>query len=137
MKFIDLEELEDGNSIEADLCIVGSGPAGVSIAKEFVGSPVQVLILEGGGLDKTLGDRDLYDIENVGVTGTAVSGSAHGYRSIGGTSVLWNGRCASFDEIDFESRAWLPYSGWPISYSDIRSVSRPIQDESQNWAEYL
>jgi choline dehydrogenase-like flavoprotein len=126
MKFIDLEELEDGSTIEADLCIAGSGPAGVSIAKEFAGSKVQVLILEGGGLEQTLANQTLYDFENVGAIRTAPQDRVRN-RSIGGTSNLWNGRCASFDDIDFESKAWLPHSGWPINFSDIR----PFLDRSR------
>jgi choline dehydrogenase-like flavoprotein len=119
MKFIDLEELEDGSSFEADLCIVGSGPAGASIAKEFSGSKVQVLILEGGGIEQSVADQALYEVENVGAIRTAPQDRVRN-RIIGGTSNLWNGRCASFDEIDFESKAWLPHSGWPINLSDIR-----------------
>ena len=99
MKFIDFEELEDGSSIEADLCIAGSGPAGASIAKEFAGSKVQVLILEGGGLEQSLADQALYDFENVGAIRNTPQDRVRN-RSIGGTSNLWNGRCASFDDID-------------------------------------
>ena len=126
MKFIDLEELEDGSSIEADLCIAGSGPAGVSIAKEFAGSKVRVLILEGGGPEQTLADQAQYDFENVGAIRTTPQDRVRN-RSIGGTSNLWNGRCTSFDDIDFESKAWLPHSGWPINPSDIS----PFLDRSR------
>ena len=126
MKFIDFEELEDGSSIKADLCIVGSGPAGASIAKEFAGSKVQVLILEGGGPEQTLADQALYNFENVGAI-RDTSGEPARIRSIGGTSNLWTGRCAPFDDIDFESKAWLPHSGWPINLSDIR----PFLDRSR------
>jgi choline dehydrogenase-like flavoprotein len=128
MKFIDFEELEDGSSIEADLCIAGSGPAGASIAKEFAGSKVQVLILEGGGLEQSLADQALYDFENVGAIRNTPQDRVRN-RSIGGTSNLWNGRCASFDDIDFESKAWLPHSGWPINLSDIL----PYLDRSRKY----
>ena len=128
MKFIDLNELEDGSSIEADLCIVGSGPAGASIAKEFAGSKVQVLILEGGGLEQTLADQALYDFENVGAIRTTPQDRIRN-RMIGGSSHTWSGRCTSFDDIDFESRAWLPHSGWPINLADIY----PFLDRSKKY----
>jgi choline dehydrogenase-like flavoprotein len=128
MKFIDLDQLEDGSSIEADLCIVGSGPAGASIAKEFAGSKVQVLILEGGGLEQTLADQALYDVENVGAIRTTPQDRVRN-RIIGGSSHTWSGRCASFDDIDFESRAWLPHSGWPINLADVR----PFLDRSRKY----
>jgi choline dehydrogenase-like flavoprotein len=128
MKFIDLDELEDGSSFEADLCIVGSGPAGASIAKEFAGSKIRVLILEGGGLEQTAADQALYDVENVGATRAAPQDSVRN-RIIGGSSHTWSGRCASFDEIDFESRVWIPDSGWPINLADIR----PFLDRSRKY----
>ena len=118
MKFIDLEEPEDGSSFESDLCIVGSGPAGASIAKEFAGSKVRVLILEAGGLEQTAADQALYNVENVGATRTAPQDLVRN-RIIGGSSHTWSGRCASFDDIDFELRAWVHHSGWPITLADI------------------
>jgi choline dehydrogenase-like flavoprotein len=126
MKIIDLEELEDASSIEADLCIVGTGPAGTSIAKEFAGSKVQVIIIEGGGRVETPADQDLYNFENVGAIRTQ---DRVRNRIIGGSSHTWNGRCASFDDIDFESKAWLPYSGWPIALGDVH----PFLDRSRKY----
>ena len=41
--------LDRGTVLEGDLCIVGAGAAGISIALEFVNSPIRVLLLEGGG----------------------------------------------------------------------------------------
>ena len=128
MKFIDLEELDDASSIEADLCIVGSGPAGVTIAKEFAGSKVQVLIIEGGGIEPSLADQALYDVENVGVIRTMPQDLVRN-RIIGGSSHTWSGRCASFDEIDFEPRAWIPHSGWPIILPEIH----PFLDRSRKY----
>ena len=128
MKIIDLEEFEDTSSIEADLCIAGSGPAGASIAKEFAGSKVQVLIIEGGGIEQTLADQALYDVENVGVIRATPQDRVRN-RIIGGSSHTWKGRCVSLDDIDFESRAWIPHSGWPIVPADIK----PFLDRSRKY----
>ena len=118
MKYLDLETLADVSSIETDLCIVGSGPAGASIAMEFAGSKVQVLIVEAGGVDETSADQSLYEVEKAGVicTTTAVRN-----RIVGGSSHTWSGRCAALNDIDFETRAWVPHSGWPIALPDLRS----------------
>ena len=118
MKFIDLNDLEHSASIEVDLCVVGSGPAGATIAKEFSTSGVQVLLIEGGGLEETPADKAIYDVENVGAIRTTPQDLVRN-RVIGGSSHSWSGRCASFDDIDFESRAWVPHSGWPICKADI------------------
>ena len=119
MQFIDLEKLEDAGSIKADLCIAGSGPAGVTIAKEFAGSKVQVLIVEGGGTEQTLADQALYDVENVGADRATPQDRARN-RIVGGSSHTWAGRCVSLDDIDFETRGWVPHSGWPINPQNIR-----------------
>jgi choline dehydrogenase-like flavoprotein len=118
MKFIDLEKLEDADLIKADLCIVGSGPAGATIAKEFAGSKVQVLIVEGGGTEETPADQALYDAENVGANRDTPQDRVRN-RVVGGSSHTWAGRCVSPDDIDFETRGWVPHSGWPIGLQDI------------------
>ena len=128
MKFMDLNDLEYSGSINADLCIVGSGPAGATIAKEFSGSTVQVLLIEGGGMDETAADQALYDIENVGAIRTAPQDQVRN-RILGGSSHTWSGRCASFDDIDFEFRTWVPHSGWPICMADIH----PFLDRSRKY----
>jgi choline dehydrogenase-like flavoprotein len=40
-------------------------------------------------------------------------------RALGGTSLLWGGRCLPLDPIDFEARAYVPESGWPICEGDV------------------
>jgi len=128
MKFIDLNEFADVSLIETDLCIVGSGPAGASIAMEFAGSKVQVLIIEGGGIEQTSADQALYDVENVGAIRTVPEDRVRN-RVVGGSSLTWAGRCASFDDIDFEFRAWVPHSGWPVVPRDIQ----PYLDRSKKY----
>lgn len=113
MKVSDLRALENDSEFVADLCIVGSGPAGLSIAKEFIGTSVNVLIVESGSKVEDLETQSLYEIENVGVP--RQNHLVTRYRIFGGTSHLWTGRCAPFDELDFEQRSWVPYSGWSIT----------------------
>ena len=40
-------------------------------------------------------------------------------QGIGGTSRLWGGRCVALDDIDFESRDHVRFSGWPIPHAEI------------------
>lgn len=118
MKFSDLRQLEDDVVIETDLCIIGSGPAGLSIAKEFANTNIQVWIIESGGLKEEVDTQTLYSIENVGVP-RVMQQDILRYRIWGGTSHIWTGRCAPFDDIDLQYRAWVPYSGWPISRQEL------------------
>lgn len=118
MKFSDLNQLENDVVIETDLCIVGSGPAGLSIAKEFANTNIQVWIIESGGLKEDADTQTLYAIESIGVP-RVMQQEILRYRIWGGTSHIWTGRCAPFDEIDFQHRDWVPYSGWPISRHEL------------------
>ena len=45
----DAREPSNDELIETDLCIVGSGPAGISIARELRGRGHQICLLESGG----------------------------------------------------------------------------------------
>lgn len=119
MKFDDLRTL-DRQVIETDLCIVGSGPAGLSIAKEFVGTTVQVLVVESGSKVEDPDTQSLYEIENVGVP-RQLDQDVIRCRILGGTSHIWTGRCAPFDDLDFQQRSWVPHSGWSISRRSLDS----------------
>jgi 2-polyprenyl-6-methoxyphenol hydroxylase-like FAD-dependent oxidoreductase len=48
----DLQAVGD-NELSTDVCIVGSGPAGLTLAAELAGTPLRVLVLESGGLESS------------------------------------------------------------------------------------
>jgi choline dehydrogenase-like flavoprotein len=114
----DLRLFETGRVIDTDLCIVGSGPAGLTIAGEFAGTRVSVLILESGGLQEEAAADALNEIENVGAPRDMRPGKTHN-RIVGGTSHSWAGRCAPLDDVDFKVRTWVPHSGWPITRTEL------------------
>ena len=113
----DAQRLENGSLIEGDLCIVGAGAAGISMALEWVGRGQKVLLLEGGGFDPDPRMQDLYRGEIVGQPYFPLEAARLHY--FGGTTNHWAGLCAPFDPIDFEPRDWVPHSGWPIRRADL------------------
>ncbi|MFT5421147.1 MAG: hypothetical protein ACI9D5_001902 [Candidatus Endobugula sp.] len=118
MKFLDLNECENNALLEADICIVGSGPVGLSVAKEFAGTDVKILILESGGLHIEENSEKLYEIESVGDP-RRINQRNLRCRIFGGSSHIWTGRCAPFDGLDFERRDWVPFSGWPFNQKEL------------------
>ena len=50
---IDARTLLPEKSIETDICIVGAGVAGISLAREFIKAKNRVCILESGGAHLT------------------------------------------------------------------------------------
>ena len=113
----DARTLEDGHLLEADLCIVGAGAAGISIAREWIGGARTVLLLEGGGFDYDAQMQDLYRGESVGLPYYPLQAAR--LHQFGGTTGHWAGFCSTYDALDFERRAWVPHSGWPITRASL------------------
>jgi len=113
----DLRHVPEGSLLEADVCIVGAGAAGITLARALRGSGLDVCLLESGGADYERETQDLYAGENRG----------HPYydldharlRFFGGTTAVWGGRVAPLDPIDYERRPWVPHSGWPFSEREL------------------
>ncbi len=104
--------------LQGDVCIVGSGPAGCVIAREFSRSSLQVILLESGSFARDPAADELNEIDNIGRPRAHDQWSVRN-RIVGGSSHTWGGRCAAFDEIDFQQRDWVPFSGWPIARNDL------------------
>ena len=110
---IDFSELENGQVIDTDICIVGAGAAGITIAKEFIGTRYKVLVLESGGFEREAQTQELYDSEVVGLPHVSIHDGR--IRILGGTTTLWGGQALRFDAFDMQHRSWVPQSGWPIT----------------------
>jgi choline dehydrogenase-like flavoprotein len=111
---IDINDLPDDRPLLADVCIVGAGAAGISMALQFIGSGIDVLLLESGAAEEEPDTQALY----VGtVADERLHSPPHRYRQrrFGGTTTIWGGRCMPFDPIDFEVRDYVPHSGWPLA----------------------
>lgn len=126
----DARGLTDGARLDADLCIVGAGVAGITIARELAATGLRVCVLESG--DRGLGrpGRD------------AVRGPSTGYsyyrhvkaraRAFGGSSLLWpldeGWRARPLDPIDFERRPGIEPSGWPLRPGDLAPYYAKAQE---------
>lgn len=112
--------------IKTEVCIIGSGPAGMTLAREFLGQKTQVCLLESGGLDNNPQAQTLSEASTVGDPFLSPQITRH--RQVGGNSNVWaikigggqiGVRYAALDAIDFEKRDWLPYSGWPFAKTEL------------------
>jgi choline dehydrogenase-like flavoprotein len=139
MEVENLASFPVNSSFEADLAIVGGGPAGLTIAREFFGTSTRVLILESGLLDETPNHAALNEVESIGeprsdaqkqrriafhgAQSSTWSPELQPYgvrcRALGGSTHAWAGKSATFDEIDFARRPWVPHSGWPITRASL------------------
>ena len=111
---VDANNLPDDGTLRADVCIVGAGAAGISMALQFLGSGIEVLLLESGAVGEEPDTQALY-------VGAVADEQLHSppdryrQRRFGGTTTIWGGRCVPLDPIDFEARDYVPHSGWPFA----------------------
>jgi choline dehydrogenase-like flavoprotein len=114
-------EPANGELVNTDLCIVGAGPAGISIAREFLDTDTRVCLLESGGRDMDRRAQRLNRGESVGYPIHRMDQSR--VRAFGGTSRHWPPHeglaVRPLDPIDFESRPGLPWSGWPFDRAHL------------------
>ena len=109
--------------VECEVCVVGAGPAGLTLSLELARSNRDVVLIESGG---RMADT------RVQALGNAMSFEAARHapmnlatrRQWGGTSTIWGGRCVPLDAVDFEGRSARGDSGWPFRYEALARYYR-------------
>jgi len=112
-------EIPDGARLDADVCVVGAGPAGIAVALE----------LEARNLDAVLIEQGTADLrgEVHGVYPTLEKTRAGGF---GGSAALWDAELADhmhgarhgrLSPSDFEPREGAEWSGWPFDAAELDS----------------
>lgn len=148
---IDARSLPENETIETDICLVGAGIAGITLARELIGQDYKVCLLESGGLESDRVTQSLYYGENIGHPYYELDTART--RFFGGTSHRWiidigenrlGVRLRPMDPIDFEQRDWIPHSGWPFDkahldpyYQRAQTVCQigPYTYNVDNWQE--
>ncbi len=132
---VDLNTLTETPEFSCDLCVVGSGAAGLAIASEVLHTPFKTLIVESGGMETEPPTQALYDVD---LSGLPHPGSTKGrFRICGGSTTQWGGQALPLMSLDLEQRDWIPYSGWPISIDELRPyytrASRFLRVDERNF----
>jgi GMC oxidoreductase len=100
-----------------DACVIGAGPAGVTLARKLAERGFSVALMEGGGLDFEPRSQELYQGEVVGLDYYPLEEAR--LRMLGGSSMHWGGRCRELDPVNFQPLPHEPLSGWPIGKADL------------------
>jgi len=109
-----------------DCCIVGSGPAGITLALQLIKTGMRVVMLEAGGREFTWESQENYEGQNLGLDYFPLESPR--LRYLGGTTGHWTGRCMLLEPSDFEARDDIPLSGWPISYDELAPYQAQAAD---------
>ena len=104
-----------GASVTCDVCVVGSGAAGVSVALRLQERGLSVCLLEAGGTEADDATTALGDAECTGLP----IGPESRNRWFGGSTNTWWGKVAPLDAVDLSPRSWVPLSGWPIGADEL------------------
>lgn len=106
-----------------DVCVIGAGPAGITLARSLAGQGFSVALMEAGGFDYDPVSQDIY----------AGDCGGHDYfpldecrlRYFGGTSGHWDGKCRPLEARDFLPHHCNPMSGWAIRKADLDPYLTP------------
>lgn len=103
--------------IRTEVCVVGAGPAGITLARTLDAHGVKVCILESGGREveprlqrPSRGESDGYPIHLLHHSRIRAVGGTLRHPNINGEG--WAAR--RLDAVDFDPRSDVPSSGWPF-----------------------
>ncbi len=99
-----------------DFCIIGAGPAGITLALKLNKAGKKVALIEAG----SCGSNSITQALKQGNKSTGQWYNIEGSRLIqlGGTSGHWAGYCAELDHEDFTGNG-LTNANWPITHNDL------------------
>jgi choline dehydrogenase-like flavoprotein len=100
-----------------DACVIGAGPAGITLARRLAARGFSVALMEAGGLEISEASQEIYQGEVTGLDYYPLDVAR--LRYFGGTSNHWGGWCRELDASDFAPRPDAPLSGWPIGKADL------------------
>ena len=121
--------IPDQTELDCDLCIIGAGAAGITIAHSLRDSAIKIVMLDSG-------DEGLDDRAQALNTGTSVGIEywpldSVRLRMFGGSTNHWEGSCNDFDDIDFADRPWVKHGGWPLKKPQLV----PYYERAQNYVQ--
>lgn len=102
---INADHLEDGAQIETEVCVVGSGPAGLTVAAELVKAGIDTVVLEQGGSSAIGGYASFWAVEHPNGIGNHL-------------------RLMPFVADDFVHRSRISNEPWPIDAQTLEPYLR-------------
>lgn len=106
-----LEALDDQDAAY-DVCIIGAGAAGISMAITLAQQGHRILLCEGGDASFSERSQNMYRGDTVGDTYLPLESAR--LRYLGGSTNHWGGVCRPLDAHDFSAKAAAPETAWPI-----------------------
>lgn len=126
---VDGRSLESGRQLSTDVCVVGAGPAGLTLAGALREAGCRVVVVEAGGPQQEARGELLQSTVDVVGLPYAVRGTRR--CGVGGSAPTWfveapDGsltlRLREYDHTDFGARPWLgrTVGPWPLAPAQLR-----------------
>jgi choline dehydrogenase-like flavoprotein len=112
--------------IDAGVCVVGAGAAGLTVAGELAARGIPTTLVERGG--RRAGRRADRETALEDAGHTIGRPSRRRRFALGGAGRVWSGIALELDAVDFEKRPWLDHSGWPFDAAHLAPFSRRARD---------
>ena len=116
-RFEDAGKMPASTVLEADLCIIGAGAAGITLARALADSGLSILLLEAGAEQIDGRTQALCRGDQTGLRYYDLA--ACRLRYLGGTTNHWAGYSHPALPADFEPRADIGVKGWPIGFAEL------------------
>ena len=134
---LDFSKAETPTEFDAEVCVIGAGAAGYTMARELAKSGVSVVMVAGGREGIHPAEQSLYEAD---VSGKPYVGHLEGrFRTDGGSTARWGGQLLPLEAQDFAVRDWIPHSGWPVDGAELEPFYRRALDlmgtETENFDE--
>lgn len=114
----DLDELEGKEPIRAQVCIVGGGLAGITLATRLTRLGVGVAVLEAGGRSPEERSQQIY--ENAKMARKRHRGTTEGrFRVLGGATTRWGGQLLPYTPEIMQPEAGMKTESWPVALDEI------------------
>lgn len=120
--------------LRADVCVVGAGPAGLTVAHELAGTGLHVLLLEAGADRPPPQGVDVAGTTSVGLPYSPATTRSAG---VGGSGARWDietpagpshVRLKELDELDLENRGIWSTTGWPLTHGELEPHYRRARE---------
>ena len=115
--FVEAKDFPPGHVERAQVCVFGSGPAGMTVARSLEAKGLDVIMVEAGGFDFEDESQAFYRGTVIGDRYFDLSEAR--LRMFGGTSNHWGGWCIPLSPQDFGTHPGFDNAAWPITHEDL------------------
>lgn len=123
---IDLNQIARAPERKYDVCVIGAGAAGITVALRLAELGKSVALCEGGAFDYSEASQGCYAGDVIGDPYFDLEDTR--LRYFGGSTNHWGGWCRTFEKEDFERHVLGEEFTWPIAHDAMSTYFRAASE---------